>query len=143
VLHAAWDLRERDEGDKQRGETGEHGPDIAPVPFHAGQDGRALRHSRPTGVSRYVSPKITCGVSYGCAMDDEDGKHLAEILRVLSKADAWAKRVNAAAAPPPGPAPHSSLRGDDDQAHPYEVSHAVWLLLGGAVDHLCCLRALL
>ena len=34
VLHAAGDLRQRDDGDEQRGEAGEHGPDVAPVPLH-------------------------------------------------------------------------------------------------------------
>jgi hypothetical protein len=41
------------------------------------------------------------------------------------------------------PAPRSSLRGDDDRAHPYQLSHAVWHSLSNAVDHLSCLRALL
>jgi hypothetical protein len=79
---------------------------------------------------------------YGVAMDDEDGKYLAETLRVLGDADAWAARTNADA-PRLRPAPRSSLRGDDDQAFPYAVSHAVWRHLATAVDHLACLRALL
>lgn len=31
-------------------------------------------------------------------MDDEDGKHLAETLRVLGEAEAWAARTSADAA---------------------------------------------
>jgi hypothetical protein len=52
---------------------------------------------------------------YGCVVDDEDGKYLAETLRVLSEAEGWAARTSAEAARL-RPAPGSSLRGDDDQA---------------------------
>lgn len=75
-------------------------------------------------------------------MDDEDGKYLAETLRVLGEAEAWAARTAAEAARL-RPAPGSSLRGDDDQAFPYALSHAVWDALDHAVDHLTCLQALL
>ena len=75
-------------------------------------------------------------------MDDKDGKHLAETLRVLGEAEAWAARTSADAARL-RPAPGSSLRGDDDQAFPYALSHAVWDALDHAVDHLTCLQALL
>jgi hypothetical protein len=75
-------------------------------------------------------------------MEDEDGKHLAEILRVLSEADAWAGRTNADASRL-RPSARSSLRGDDDKAHPYDLSHAVWHALSHAVDHLGSLRTLL
>ena len=73
---------------------------------------------------------------------DEDGKYLAETLRVLSEAENWAARTSAEAARL-RPAPRSSLRGDDDQAFPYALSHAVWDALDHAVDHLICLLALL
>lgn len=79
---------------------------------------------------------------YGGAVDDEDGKYLAEMLSVLSVTEAWAARTNAAA-PRLRPAPCSSLRGDDDRTHPYELSHTVWRHLSNAVDHLSCLQALL
>jgi hypothetical protein len=79
---------------------------------------------------------------YGGAVDDEDGKYLAEMLRVLSETEAWAARTNAEA-PRLRPAPCSSLRGDDDRTHPYELSHTVWRHLSNAVDHLSCLQALL
>jgi hypothetical protein len=75
-------------------------------------------------------------------MDDEDGKHLAELLGVLSEVDAWAARTNADASRL-RPSPRSSLRGDDGKAHPYDLSHAVWHSLSHAVDHLGSLRALL
>jgi hypothetical protein len=75
-------------------------------------------------------------------VDDEDGKYLAEMLRVLSETEAWAARTNAEA-PRLRPACHSSLRGDDDRTHPYELSHTVWRHLSNAVDHLSCLQALL
>lgn len=75
-------------------------------------------------------------------MDDEDGKYLAETLRVLGQTEAWAARTNAGA-PRLRPAARSSLRGDDDRTHPYDLSHAVWRHLSNAVDHLSCLRALL
>src|ERR1700733_323624 len=72
-------------------------------------------------------------------MDDEDGKHLAETLRVLIQADEWTART-AAEADRLRPAPGSQLREDDDQADPYHVSHAAWRSLSTAVDHLSCLR---
>jgi len=75
-------------------------------------------------------------------MDDEDGKYLAETLRVLAGADTWAARTNAGALRL-RPAPGSSLFADDERAHPYELSHAAWHLLSNAVDHLGCLQALL
>jgi hypothetical protein len=74
--------------------------------------------------------------------DDEDGKYLAKTLRVLSEAEAWVARTSAEAARL-RPAPGSSLRGDDVQAFPYALSHAVWDALDHAVDHLTCLQALL
>lgn len=79
---------------------------------------------------------------YGCPMDVHDGKWLAETLRVLQQPDAWAARTGADG---PGlrPAPRSPLCGDDNQAHPYQLSHAAWHFLSGAVDHLGCLRTLL
>lgn len=76
------------------------------------------------------------------AMNDEDGPYFAELLRVLGESGAWAARIGPAANPL-RPAPRSPLRGDDDRAHPYEVSHAAWHSLSHAVDHLSCLRALL
>jgi hypothetical protein len=75
-------------------------------------------------------------------MNDEDGKNLAETLRALSEADHWAARTSAEATRL-RPAPRSSLRGDDDRAFPYALSHAVWDALDHAVDHLTCLLALL
>jgi hypothetical protein len=75
-------------------------------------------------------------------MDDEDGGHLGELLTTLADASAWAARTGSAAGHV-DPAPGSAKRGDDPRAHPYELSHAAWHSLGHAVDHLCCLRALL
>ena len=59
------------------------------------------------------------------SVNNEDGPHFAELLRVLDESAAWAARIG------PGaerlrPAPRSPLRGDDDRAHPYELSHAAW-----------------
>jgi hypothetical protein len=75
-------------------------------------------------------------------MDEADGKHLAEILRVLGETKAWAARTHAGA-PRLRPDPRSSLRGDDDKTHPYDLSHTAWRHLSNAVDHLSCLQALL
>jgi hypothetical protein len=75
-------------------------------------------------------------------MDADDGKYLAETLRLLEHVDAWTARINDDASGLQ-PAPHSPLRGDDDKAHPYQLSNAAWLLLGSAADHLGGLRALL
>lgn len=58
---------------------------------------------------------------------------------VFALARKWHARADA---PDAGPAPGSSLRADDDAAHPYEISHAVHGALVGAVDNLDALRAL-
>lgn len=75
-------------------------------------------------------------------MTDEDRQHLGETLRVLGQVDAWTARTDATAQ---GlrPAPGSPLYGDDNKAHPYQLSHAAWHSLSNAADHLGCLRALL
>jgi hypothetical protein len=75
-------------------------------------------------------------------MDAEEGKWLEETLYVLQAVDVWAARIGDDGS---GwqPAPRSALRGDDDKAHPYQLSNAAWLLLGGAADHLGALQALL
>jgi hypothetical protein len=75
-------------------------------------------------------------------MDGEDGKHLAEILRVLSEIDPWAARTNAGASRL-RPDPQSPLGADDAVTHPYDLSHVVWRHLSNAVDHLSCMRAVL
>jgi hypothetical protein len=75
-------------------------------------------------------------------MDDEDGRYLWELLGILGDSSAWAARTSTAARYV-DPAPGSPMRRDDNRAHPYELSHAAWHSLGHAVDHLCCLRALL
>lgn len=74
-------------------------------------------------------------------MNDDDGRYLAQLLEVLAQSESWAARIDSAAEPS-RPAPGSPLRGDDDRAHPYELSHAAWHSLSHAVDHLGCLRAL-
>jgi hypothetical protein len=75
-------------------------------------------------------------------MDDEDRRHLAETVRILSEAAPWAACTYAAASPPE-PAPRSPLCGDDRKAHPYDLSNAAWRHLSNAVDHLACLHAVL
>lgn len=75
-------------------------------------------------------------------MDRDDAQYLAEIIRVLQETDVWVGRISAASQQL-GPAQRSPLRGDDDRAHPYELSHATWHSLSNAVDHLGCLRVLL
>jgi hypothetical protein len=52
----------------------------------------------------------------------------------------WQARVQSEV--PGEPSAGSSLRGDDDAAHPYEISYAVHGALVSAVDHLDALRAL-
>jgi hypothetical protein len=75
-------------------------------------------------------------------MDDEDGKHLADTIRILQQVQGREARTNADASRP-RPAPRSPLRGDDDKAHPYDLSNESWRHLSTAVDHLSCLRAVL
>ena len=75
-------------------------------------------------------------------MDDEDGRHLADTIRILQQVQDWEARTNADA-PRLRPAPRSPLRGDDDKAHPYDLSNEAWRHLSTAVDHLSCLRAVL
>ena len=75
-------------------------------------------------------------------MDDEDGKYLADTLRVLQQVEAWTARTSADS-PRLRPSLGSELAEDDNQAQPYHVSHAVWHLLSNATDHLGCLHALL
>lgn len=75
-------------------------------------------------------------------MDGDDGKYLAETLRLLQRADAWVARINDDASGLQ-PAPRSPLCGDDIKVHPYQLSNAAWLLLGSAADHLGALRSLL
>jgi hypothetical protein len=75
-------------------------------------------------------------------MDDEDGKHLADTIRILQQVQDWEARTNADA-PRLRPAPRSPLRGDDYKAHPYDLSSEAWRHLSTAVDHLSCLRAVL
>src|SRR2546421_9672254 len=64
------------------------------------------------------------GLTVAC-VNKEDRSHFAELLRALDESDTWAARIG------PGaerlrPAPRSPLWGDDDRAHPYELSHAAW-----------------
>jgi hypothetical protein len=75
-------------------------------------------------------------------MDDEDGEHLAQILSVLRKTEAWAARISATSERLRA-APDSPLRGDDARTHPYDLSHAVWRHLSNSVDHLTCMHAVL
>lgn len=35
----------------------------------------------------------------------------------------------------------SELQGDDDAAGPYQISHAAWMTMMAATDHLTCLEA--
>jgi hypothetical protein len=75
-------------------------------------------------------------------MDGDDGKHLAETMQTLNEVPPWSARINTAGFLVQ-PAPGSSLRGDDNKASPYDVSHAVRRHLTTAVDHLGCLLVLL
>lgn len=76
-------------------------------------------------------------------MDEAESQHLQELLRELIQVDAWLSRMDPGAARPGGPPPGSPLHADDARTHPYQLSHAVWLALSHAVDHLNCLRTLL
>lgn len=75
-------------------------------------------------------------------VDDKDGPHYAELLRLLGDVDSWLSRIDPDAYPP-RPSPGSPLRADDERTSPYQLSHAVWHSLSHAVDHLNCLRTLL
>jgi hypothetical protein len=75
-------------------------------------------------------------------VDDEDGLHYAELLRVLAEVDGWVVRFDPAAERPQ-PTPRSPMRADDERLDPHQISHAVWHSLSHGVDHLNCLRTLL
>lgn len=64
----------------------------------------------------------------------------ADLIRLLTSASDWMTRTNA---PPPVPAPGSSLAGDDRATDPYNISHAVFSKLVSAVDHYDALRMLI
>lgn len=64
----------------------------------------------------------------------------ADLIRLLTSASDWMTRTNA---PPPVPAPGSSLAGDDRATGPYHISHAVFGKLVSAVDHYDALRTLI
>jgi hypothetical protein len=72
------------------------------------------------------------------------GQELSDSVKPLLEAVfALARKWHARAdGPDAGPAPGSSLRADDDAAHPYEISHAAHGALVSAVDNLDALRAL-
>jgi hypothetical protein len=76
-------------------------------------------------------------------VDDKDKPHYLELLRVLGAVGGWLARIGPEADRPQPPPPGSPLRADDDLAHPYDLSHAAWLSLTHAVDHLGCLNTLL
>lgn len=63
-----------------------------------------------------------------------------QLEAVFALASQWQARAQSTA--PHEPEAGSSLRGDDDGAHPYEISYAVHGALISAVDHLDALRAL-
>ena len=58
---------------------------------------------------------------------------------IFALASQWQARAQSAVTVPEA---GSSLRGDDDATHPYEISHAVHGALVSAADHLDALRAL-
>jgi hypothetical protein len=77
-------------------------------------------------------------------VDDRDLRHYEELLRLLGEVDGWLARIDPDHADrPQQPPPGSPMRADDERTHPYELSHATWLSLTHAVDHLNCLHTLL
>ena len=77
-------------------------------------------------------------------VDDKDGPHYEELLRLLGEVDGWLARIDPDhAGRPQQPAPGSPMRADDKLLHPYQLSHATWHSLSHAVDHLSCLLTLL
>lgn len=65
---------------------------------------------------------------------------LEELNRVFIKVDKWRERTQT---PFPEPEPGSILAGDDATLDPYQLSHAAWVALGTAVDHVHALRSLI
>ena len=71
---------------------------------------------------------------------DED-QQLRSIFRALGVVDEWESLTGGSV--PSGKwriEPGSDLAEDDQQSHPYEVSHAAWAALSAGVSHLACLR---
>ena len=73
-------------------------------------------------------PGMNCPVSYRGDVDDVDDKDRRYLEETLSRSGPRGRVDRADRCPgrPPAAGPSSSLRGDDDQAHPYDLSHAAW-----------------
>jgi hypothetical protein len=73
---------------------------------------------------------------------DVDTHHLLGIVESLAKVHKWkAELMGAQPSPKAEPQPGSELHGDDVAANPYQVSHAAWMAMMAATDHLTCLEA--
>jgi hypothetical protein len=73
---------------------------------------------------------------------DVDTPHLLGIVESLAKVHKWkADLMGAQPSPKATPQPGSELHGDDAAADPYQVSHAAWMAMMAATDHLTCLEA--
>ena len=77
-------------------------------------------------------------------MQASSGQQLGDAVKplleaIFALASQWQARAQSAVTVPEA---GSSLRGDDDATHPYELSHAVHDALVSAADHLDALRAL-
>jgi hypothetical protein len=78
---------------------------------------------------------------YPAPVNLQDQAIYEKLISLLQGLDPWLQRC---AGDTPGfsePADRSSLRGDDNRLHPYEMSHAVWSALSHGVDHLHALRS--
>jgi hypothetical protein len=71
---------------------------------------------------------------------DED-QQLRSIFRALGVVDEWESLTGGSVLSGKWRIkPGSDLAEDDQQAHPYEASHAAWAALSAGVSHLACLR---
>ncbi|MEU7802637.1 hypothetical protein AB0B10_25595 [Micromonospora arborensis] len=75
-------------------------------------------------------------------MEEHEKPFFEAMLNVLDQVDTWRTRID-----PDGPrrtvSAGSALAGDDRRVSPYQTSHAVWVALGHAVDHLHAHRTVL
>jgi hypothetical protein len=71
-----------------------------------------------------------------------EASHLLGIVESLAKVHEWQADLTGSQPSPKAVAqPGSDLKGDDDAVSPYQVSHAVWMAMLAATDHLTCLEA--
>jgi hypothetical protein len=77
-----------------------------------------------------------------CVRPDVETNQLLGIIESLAKVHKWkADLMGSEPSPKATPKPGSDLDGDNAASYPYEVSHAAWMTMMAATDHLTCLEA--